>query len=203
MKEEMAVAISPMDIHLKEFSTVSTGGYSKEEVDSFLDTIAGELERLVNRTQELEDSIKAMRQKVARYDEMEKTLQNALMNAQKSAGNILQDARNQAAAIINKAQDRSDRILEDMEKEKESIVASLTSIKDQIIGNIPQMRELLDKSQGLVREFEIAAGKAEIKVPPEAKEAKPEVSEGGETKWEPGEEAAGEAQGGNDTPSWR
>ena len=35
-----------MNIHLKEFSTVSTEGYDKEEVDSFLDAVADELEKI-------------------------------------------------------------------------------------------------------------------------------------------------------------
>ncbi|MDY6795517.1 MAG: DivIVA domain-containing protein [Actinomycetota bacterium] len=209
LKEEMAVAISPMDIHLKEFSTVDTGGYSKEDVDSFLDTLADELERLINRTQELEDFIKVMKRKVSRYDEMEQTLQNALMNAQKSAGNILQDARNQAASIIKKAQDRSDRILEDMQKEKAGLLDSFSSIREQIIDKIPQMRELLEKSQGLVQEFEVTTRKAEISVPSaaskpeEPEESKPPEAEEGETEWEPGEEGTGEKTEEEDKPSWR
>ena len=100
MKEEMAVAISPMNIHLKEFSTVSTEGYDKEEVDSFLDAVADELEKLANKNKELEEAVTRMDRKVSQFDEMQKTLETALMNAQKSAGNILQEARSQAAAII-------------------------------------------------------------------------------------------------------
>jgi DivIVA domain-containing protein len=103
----MVMVISPMDIHLKEFSTVSTDGYNKEEVDSFLGSVADELERLANHNKELEGMVSGMEQKVSQFDEMQQTLQNALMNAQRSAGSILQEARSQAAAIIKKAQDRS------------------------------------------------------------------------------------------------
>jgi len=165
------MVISPMNIHLKEFNTVSTEGYKKEEVDSFLGAVADELERLTNRNKELEDMVADMKQKVSQFDEMQQTLQNALMNAQKSAGNILQEARSQAAAIIKKAQERSDRILEDMEKEKERIINSFTAILNQIEKQIPQMRELMVKSQGLLEEFEEKAKQADLAAIAERSEA--------------------------------
>ncbi|RJP30965.1 MAG: DivIVA domain-containing protein [Actinobacteria bacterium] len=158
----MAVAISPMDIHLKEFSTVSTEGYDKEEVDSFLDGVADELEKLANKNKELEDAVASMDRKVSQFDEMQKTLQTALMNAQRSAGNILQEARSQAAAIIKRAQDRSDRILEDLEREKTHILSSFSAIRDQIVQQISPMRGLLVKSQSLLIEYEEYTTKADL-----------------------------------------
>lgn len=156
------MVISPMNIHLKEFSTVSTEGYKKEEVDSFLGEVADGLEKLTNRNKELEDMVAEMKQKVSQFDEMQQTLQNALMNAQKSAGNILQEARSQAAAIIKKAQDRSDHVLEDMEQQKEGILTSFTSIRNQVEEQIPRMRELMNQSQSLLKEYETSAKKADI-----------------------------------------
>ena len=178
MKEEMAVAISPMDIHLKEFSTVSTEGYDREEVDSFLDAVADELEKLTNKNKELEDAVASMDRKVSQFDEMQKTLQTALMNAQRSAGNILQEARRQAAAIIKRAQDRSDRILEDLEREKTHILSSFSAIRDQIVEQISPMRELLVKSQSILIEYEEYTTKADLAAAAESagveKEALPE-----------------------------
>ncbi len=156
------MAISPMDIHLKEFSTVSTEGYDKEEVDSFLDGVADELEKLANKNKELEDAVASMDRKVSQFDEMQKTLQTALMNAQRSAGNILQEARSQAAAIIKRAQDRSDRILEDLEREKTHILSSFSAIRDQIVQQISPMRGLLVKSQSLLIEYEEYTTKADL-----------------------------------------
>jgi cell division initiation protein len=165
LKEEMVMVISPMDIHLKEFGTVSTDGYNKEEVDSFLGSVADELERLANRNKELEAMMAGMEQKVSQFDEMQQTLQNALMNAQRSAGSILQEARSQAAAIIKKAQDRSEHVLGEMKKEQSQLADAFASSRGKIEEQIPQMRELLEKSQNLLREFEEAARKAILNVP--------------------------------------
>lgn len=185
-KEEMKVAITPMDIHLKEFRTVPAGGYDKEEVDSFLDMVADELEKAQNRVKELEESLEAMKAKVLHYEDMQQTLQTALTSAQKSAGDILQEARNQAAAIIKRAQERSERILQEMRKEKESILSSFFSLRDQIVGQIPQMKEVMEKGFALIQELETQAKKALLRdmereilsaPEPEAPKAKEEVAE--------------------------
>ena len=107
------MAIGPMDIHHKEFSTVRMGGYNKEEVDSFLDMVADELDRLLHRNQEQAELVEGMRQKASQYDNMQQTLQNALINAQKSADNIVQEARKQAEAQIREAQEQGNRIIEE------------------------------------------------------------------------------------------
>lgn len=156
----MKVAVTPMDIHLKEFRTVPAGGYDKEEVDSFLDMVADELERALNRVKELEETLEAMKAKVLHYEDMQQTLQTALTSAQKSAGDILQEARNQAAAIIKRAQERSERILQEMRKEKESILSSFFTIRDQIVEQIPQMKEVMEKGFSLIQELETQARKA-------------------------------------------
>ncbi len=206
------MAISPMDIHLKEFGTVGSGGYDKEEVDAFLDVIADDLEKLINRNKQLEEAVAGMERKVAQFDEMQKTLQTALMNAQKSAGNILQEARSQAAAIIKKAQERSDRILEDLEREKSRTLSSFSAIRDQIVQQIAPMRELLVKSQSLLIEYEEYATKADLAAAAESPEDKKEsveekpaeevaateeepvaAAEAGEPETAVGEEAAEEA----------
>lgn len=171
------MAISPMDIHLKEFSVVGAGGYDRQEVDSFLDAVADELERLENRNKELEDLIARMHQKVSQFDEMQKTLQTALTSAQKSAGNILQEARGQAAAIIKKAQERSERILKEMERERERIISSVASVREQIMEQIPRMRELLEKSRQLLGEYEECTLKADISSEPKVAGEEPETTE--------------------------
>lgn len=158
----MAVAITPMNIHLKEFSAVGSDGYNKEEVDSFLDVVADEVEKLANKKQELEETVTGMSRKVSQFDEMQKTLQTALMNAQKSAGSILQEARSQAAAIIKRAQDRSDRILADLEREKTLMLSTYSAMREQIVEQIPPMRELLLKSQSLLIEYEEYTAKADL-----------------------------------------
>jgi len=174
------LAIGPMDIHHKEFSTVRVGGYNKEEVDAFLDIVADELDRLLHRNQEQAELIESMREKASQFDSMQQTLQNALINAQKSADNIVQEARVQAEAQVKEAQDQSLRILEEAKAERSRILESYSGIREQVLRYIATIRDMLEKNQVLVKEYEnrlvaaevregaAQAGKETLSVPSEA-----------------------------------
>jgi cell division initiation protein len=185
LKEAVDLAISPMDIHHKEFSTVRMGGYNKEEVDSFLDMVADELDRLLHRNQEQAELMESMRQKAAQFDNMQTTLQNALINAQKSADSIVQDARSQAEAQIKEASQQRDKIMEEASTERVRISQSFTGIREQVLRYIATIRELLDKNQDLVKEYESRLSASELKeqpmpsvaaVPPEPSPSQPSAA---------------------------
>ncbi len=156
------MAIGPMDIHHKEFSTVRVGGYNKEEVDSFLDLVADELDRLLHRNQEQAELIESMREKVNQFDSMQQTLQNALINAQKSADNIVQEAKLQAEAQIREAQEQSLRILEEAKAERARLLQAYSGLREQIRAYLATIGEMLERNQALVREYEARISAAEI-----------------------------------------
>ncbi len=157
------MAISPMDIHHKEFGTVRMGGYNKEEVDAFLDMVADELDRLLHRNQEQAELVEAMRQKATQFDSMQQTLQNALINAQKSADNIVQEARNQAEGQLKEAKEQGTHMLEEARNESVRISQNFTGIRDQVFRYLATIRELLDKNQALVKDYETRLNAAELK----------------------------------------
>lgn len=160
------MAISPMDIHHKEFNTVRMGGYNKEEVDAFLDIVADELDRILHRNQEQGELVETMRQKATQFDSMQTTLQNALINAQKSADNIIQEARDQAEAQFKEAQQQSNRMLEEAKAEKARISQSFEGIREHVLRYMATIRELLDKNQTLVKDYESRLASAELKERP-------------------------------------
>ena len=168
LKEAVELAISPMDIHHKEFGTVRMGGYNKEEVDAFLDMVADELDRLLHRNQEQAELVEAMRQKATQFDSMQQTLQNALINAQKSADNIVQEARTEAEGQLKEAQEQSGRLLEEAKNESGRISQNFAGIRDQVFRYLSTIRELMDKNQALVKDYEARLNAAELKEPARA-----------------------------------
>ena len=57
------MALTPLDIHHKEFRTARFGGYNEEEVDSFLDQVADEFEKLTQDNVELGQQVEADRRR--------------------------------------------------------------------------------------------------------------------------------------------
>src|SRR5512139_1248974 len=80
----IAMKLTPMDIHHKEFR-VALRGYNQEEVDAFLDEVADEFERLFKENIDLSEKLEASNEKVRGYVEMEKTLHSTMLAAQQSA----------------------------------------------------------------------------------------------------------------------
>ena len=95
--------ITPMDIEQQEFSR-SFRGYSEEEVDDFLDKIVKDYEELINENVKLNEDIEKMQEKLKEFNQIEETLRNSLLNAQKSAEEIKGRVENEAKVIIEKAE---------------------------------------------------------------------------------------------------
>ena len=95
--------ITPMDIEQQEFSR-SFRGYSEEEVDDFLDKIVKDYEELINENVRLNEEIEKMQEKLKEFSQIEESLRNSLLNAQKSAEEMKGRVENEAKVIIEKAE---------------------------------------------------------------------------------------------------
>ena len=106
------MALTPMDIHNKEFSR-SFRGYNDDEVDQFLDEIVEEFERLYKENIELKDRLGMFADQISHYKTMENTLKETLVTAQKAANDVSASAQKKSELIINEAEDKARRIIED------------------------------------------------------------------------------------------
>ncbi len=70
--------ITPMDIQQQQF-TVRFRGFDIQEVDSFLETVANELEELIKKNNELKEELERKEARIWEYQNMEKTLKETLM----------------------------------------------------------------------------------------------------------------------------
>ena len=94
--------ITPIEIQKTEFKA-STHGYSKKEVDDFKETILKDYEKLYRQNLDLTDQIEELEEKVASYNNLEKSLQKALILAEKSAEETKKAAEERAHAIEQEA----------------------------------------------------------------------------------------------------
>ena len=81
------MALTPMDIHNKEF-TRSFRGYDEDEVDLFLDEIVEEFEGLYKENIELKDRLSMLADQISNYNTMENTLKETLVTAQSAANEV-------------------------------------------------------------------------------------------------------------------
>lgn len=120
--------LTPLDIHHKEFNH-ALRGYNEVEVDEFLDQVADELERLFKENIDLSEKIDGLELKVREYQDMERTLHNTLVSAQKSADEIAQKAQREADSVLKEAEVKAKEIIHDALTSKQRATADLGRIK--------------------------------------------------------------------------
>ncbi len=116
--------LTPLDIENKRFGKQMMNGYNVNEVDDFLDELTSEYEKLYKENAELKEKRAELDNDVVKYRNIESTLQNTLVMAQKTADDITTVAKQQAEQIIKEAGYQAKNSIEELNtqitlKEKE------------------------------------------------------------------------------------
>lgn len=106
------MALTPMDIHNKEFAH-SFRGYAIEEVNEFLDRVAKNFEEILRENIDLKDQINQLNEKMKGYQKLEETMHNAIVIAQEAAEEVKQNANREAELIRREAEREAQRIIEE------------------------------------------------------------------------------------------
>ena len=96
--------LTPLDIENKKFAKQMVNGYNVVEVDEFLDELIGAYSKLYKENIELKSNAEELNNDVGQYKNIETTLQNTLVIAQKTADEIQGVAKQQAEQIVREAE---------------------------------------------------------------------------------------------------
>ena len=145
--------ITPLDIENKKFSKQMVNGYKVDEVDEFLYEITADYEKLYKENKALKDNAEELHNDVGQYKDIESTLQNTLIIAQKTADEVQNVAKKQAEQIIKDAEYQAKTKLDEintqlMIKEKE-----LDELKKQFSVYKAKMESLLISQLELIKDM--------------------------------------------------
>ena len=99
--------ITPLDIENKKFSKQMMNGYNVNEVDDFLDELTLEYSKLYKENAELKNQREELDTDVDKYKDLETTLKNTLIIAQKTADEVQDVAEKKAEQIIKDAEEEA------------------------------------------------------------------------------------------------
>lgn len=128
-------------------------GYNVDEVDEFLDEITADYEKLYKENKALKDNAEELHNDVGQYKDIESTLQNTLIIAQKTADEVQNVAKKQAEQIIKDAEYQAKTKLDEintqlMIKEKE-----IDELKKQFSVYKAKMESLLISQLELIKDM--------------------------------------------------
>jgi cell division initiation protein len=121
--------ITPLDIYQREFSRKNIGGLDENEVYSFLKKVGREYESLYAENKSLKDQAQRLTGQMEDYLELEKTLKQTLISAQKASGELKDNAEKEAELIIKEAELQAERILDETRTEAETIGKEIRELK--------------------------------------------------------------------------
>lgn len=104
--------LTPLDIRKQEFRKVMRG-YDPVEVDTFVEMVSTEFEDLLKGQREMRDRVVEVETELRDYRQIEKTLQQTLLQAQETTGKTYEAARREAETILREAELTAARMQED------------------------------------------------------------------------------------------
>jgi cell division initiation protein len=104
--------LTPMDIRKQRFRKTMRG-YDPVEVEAFLDMVAQETEAILRQMNDLREKSLENETQLKDYRQIEKTLQQMLLQAQETTGKTYESARQEATAIIKEAETKAGKMMND------------------------------------------------------------------------------------------
>ena len=124
------MAITPNDIHNKDFSTKFTG-FDPEEVNDFLEEVKKELETLIRDNKDLEKRVKFNEEKVEYFNSIQETLNKSILVAQEAADRLRENARKDAEIIVFEAEKAAQAMLREAAEKATEINRETDLIKKE------------------------------------------------------------------------
>lgn len=167
--------ITPMDIHNKTFSG-QIRGYSKDEVNAFLEELASDYEKIYREHRVMEEEMDTIRTKLRNYEKMESTMSHTLVMAQETADNVKKNAHKEAELSIQEAQSEAQKIVSDAEAARRKMNADLLKAEGDMNLYIEKLLSNFKSALALIEAAKAArAPQAVQAAQPAAAEASAEV----------------------------
>lgn len=145
--------LTPLDIENKKFQKQMMNGYNVDEVDDFLDEITVDYEKLYKENTELREEIERSKTDLEKYKNIEQTLQNTLVMAQKTADDIKNNAQDEADNIIKSARSKMQESVDELTKDLETRKREYAETKKQFDIYRAKMEALLISQLELLKDM--------------------------------------------------
>jgi cell division initiation protein len=125
--------ISPLDIQQQQFKVKTFRGLDPEDVDAFLQTVAGEMEELIRENNQLKEAQSRHNREMVEMAEKERELRETLLSAQRVIEEMKANARKEAELIVSEAELKSERIVADAERQLGELKSRIEEVRRQKI----------------------------------------------------------------------
>lgn len=151
--------LSPLDIRKHEFKR-KMRGYDPDEVASFLDIVSIEYENLVHQSSMMSEKLAMMESQLKKYRNMESTLQETLLSAERSREETLKIAKKQAEIVIREAEVKAAAILEEGQSSLVKLRNSFNELKMHKDTYLAKLKALVTAQAELFKQYSFSEERA-------------------------------------------
>lgn len=186
--------ITPMDIHNKTF-TRKLRGYAEDEVNSFLEEVVSDYERIYREHREMEEQMDAIKSKLSNYEKMEATMSATLVMAQEMSETVKQNAAREAELIVREAHAQAEKIIAEADSTRRSTNEAVMRTENDMRLYVEKVLANLNSAKAMLEEVRAErAPRVEDKQPaPDPAPEAPAAEAAPAASFSPAETAAAEA----------
>ena len=159
--------LTPIDIRKQEFKKVMRG-FDPVEVDTFMDMVANEFESLLKEQRDMRDRVVETDTQLRDYRQIEKALQQTLLQAQETTGKTYEAARKEAELILRDAEIKAARIVEQANTNLVRMTTELNQLEVRREGLLAKLRVLLSTELDLLKVFDTGGEPPQVPAAPGA-----------------------------------
>ena len=129
-------------------------GYSKAEVNKFIDDVIAQTEQIVARVKKQSREIKALKEEIEHYKLIEETLKSSMYKAEEASNNIKKQAIDEGKLIIQDAKRNASRIVNDALLRSEKIELKADTLERNIRIFKKKLKLIVEQQLSVVEEIE-------------------------------------------------
>ena len=134
---------------MRKFST-SISGYNKIEVNNFVNEVTGEYESMLAKLKKQDEEIENLKKELVKYQNMENTLNRALVVAEDASNQIKRVARDEAKGVIEDAKRNASRIVNDALLKADKIEQDAETLKRRVVIFKRRLKSVVDEQMEFI-----------------------------------------------------
>jgi len=138
------VKITPLDIQQQQFKGKMFGGLDSEDVDAFLQMVAGEMEDLIRENSELKEQARRVAADMEDMKQHEGNLRETMLAAQKITEEMKANSQKEATLRISEAELQAERILADADRKLGELKSQIQELRREKLQFETALKSLLD-----------------------------------------------------------
>jgi len=144
------VRITPMDIRQQQFTVRMFRGFDVQEVDTFLEDLAGDYETLLKENALLKEQLQSLEERTRGLENRERVLQETLVSTQKIVEEMKEGARREASLVLREAELRGETLVEAARGQEAALQAEITMLRRMRRQLVESFRASLDMYQRML-----------------------------------------------------